>query len=193
MFEHVFPYLDEEDDEEDGTPVTDKTSYTHEQYVSGAEECLLIEEELIQLEKDDPDYLEDRFVRFSYRFKFDDNEYSVIAPFSQDVFIPEQNGEFLNDDETNAFVSTVVEFMQNSINNAVLNIKLPCIDIINEYKITGIEIIFTESDKQAYQVLEKIKVNSDFIASLNYTNIYQYSYQSTKPINTLPAFETTRV
>ena len=109
------------------------------------------------------------------------------------MFIPEQQGEFINDDETKAFVSTVVEFMQNSVNNAVLNIKLPCIDIINKYKIKGIEIIFTESDKQAYQVLEKIKVNSDFIASLNYTNIYQYSYQSTKPINTLPAFETTRV
>ena len=63
MFEHVFPYLDEEDEEEDGddsnSKVTDKTSYTHEQYVSGAEECLLIEEELIQLEKDDPDYLEE--------------------------------------------------------------------------------------------------------------------------------------
>ncbi len=141
----------------------------------------------------DPELIKDKFVKFSYRFKFDDNEYSVIAPFSQDVFIPEQNGEFLNDDETNAFVSTVVEFMQNSINNAVLNIKLPCIDIINEYKIKGIEIIFTESDKQAYQILEKIKVNSDFISSLNYTNIYQYNYQSTKPINTLPAFETTRV
>ena len=141
----------------------------------------------------DPELIKDKFVKFSYRFKFDDNEYSVIAPFSQDVFIPEQQGQFINDDETAAFVSTVVEFMQNSINNAVLNIKLPCIDIINKYKIKGIEIIFTESDKQAYQVLEKIKVNSDFIASLNYTNIYQYSYQSTKPINTLPAFETTRV
>tara|TARA_R110000782_G_scaffold194408_2_gene284033 strand:- start:793 stop:5628 length:4836 start_codon:yes stop_codon:yes gene_type:complete len=141
----------------------------------------------------DPELIKDKFVKFSYRFKFDDNEYSVIAPFSQDVFIPEQQGEFVNDDETQAFVSTVVEFMQNSINNAVLNIKLPCIDIINKYKIKGIEIIFTESDRQAYQVLEKIKVNSDFIASLNYTNIYQYSYQSTKPINTLPAFETTRV
>ena len=141
----------------------------------------------------DPELIKDKFVKFSYRFKFDDNEYSVIAPFSQDVFIPEQQGEFVNDDETKAFVSTVVEFMQNSINNAVLNIKLPCIDVINEYKIKGIEIIFTESDKQVYQILEKIKVNSDFIASLNYTNIYQYNYQSTKPINTLPAFETTRV
>ena len=30
----------------------------------------------------DPDYLEDKFVRFSYRFRYDDNEYSVLAPFT---------------------------------------------------------------------------------------------------------------
>ena len=28
----------------------------------------------------DPDYLENKFVRFSYRFKFEDNEYSLMAP-----------------------------------------------------------------------------------------------------------------
>ena len=31
----------------------------------------------------DPEYLSTRFVRFSYRFVFDDGEYSLIAPFSQ--------------------------------------------------------------------------------------------------------------
>ncbi len=31
----------------------------------------------------DPDYLSDKFIRLSYRFKFDDNEYSLIAPFTQ--------------------------------------------------------------------------------------------------------------
>ena len=83
----------------------------------------------------DPEYLTDKFVKFSYRFKFDDNEYSLVAPFSQDVFIPEQEGHFVNDDENQAFITTVVEFMQNSINNAVLNITLPSLDIINDYKI----------------------------------------------------------
>ena len=141
----------------------------------------------------DEDFLTEKFVRFSYRFKFDDNEYSVVAPFSQDVFIPYQEGKFVNDDENQAFISTVVEFMSNSINNAVLNITLPAIDIITKYKVKAIDIIFKESDKIQYQVLESITVNQDFINALNNTNIYQYNYQSTIPITTLPSFETTRV
>ena len=141
----------------------------------------------------DPDYLRDKFAKFSYRFKFDDNEYSVVSPFSQDVFIPEQEGQFLNDDETKAFVSTVVEFMQNSINNAVLNITLPSLNILTDYKIKGIDILFKQSDTQAYQVLESIVVDQSFINSLNNTNIYQYNYQSTLPIKTLPSREAARV
>ena len=141
----------------------------------------------------DPDFLSDKFVKFSYRFKFEDNEYSTVAPFSQDVFIPFQEGEFVNQDENQAFITSVVEFMQNSINNAVLNIELPCIDIINKYKISAIDIVFKQSDMQAYQVIETIKVDANFISALNYTNIYQYSYQSTIPVRTLPATQSTRV
>ena len=141
----------------------------------------------------DPDFLSDKFVKFSYRFKFEDNEYSTVAPFSQDVFIPFQEGEFVNQDENQAFITSVVEFMQNSINNAVLNIELPCIDIINKYKISAIDIVFKQSDMQAYQVIETVKVDASFISALNYTNIYQYSYQSTIPVRTLPASQSTRV
>ena len=141
----------------------------------------------------DPDYLADRFVKFSYRFRFNDNEYSVIAPFSQDVFIPKQEGQFLNENETQAFVTTVVEFMQNSVNNAVLNIPLPSLDILNDYKIKGIDIVFKQSDAQAYQILETIRVNDSFIQRLNNTNIFQYDYQSTTPIKTLPSSEASRV
>ena len=36
----------------------------------------------------DKDFLKDKFVKFSYRFKYDDGEYSLAAPFSQDAFIP---------------------------------------------------------------------------------------------------------
>ena len=141
----------------------------------------------------DPDYLTDKFVKFSYRFKFDDNEYSVVAPFSQDVFIPEQEGQFLNDDETKAFVSTVVEFMQNIVNNAVLNIELPSLNVLTDYKIKGIDILFKQSDRQAYQVLESVVIDQTFINSLNNTNVYQYDYQSTLPIKTLPPNEAARV
>jgi len=141
----------------------------------------------------DPEYLKDKFAKFSYRFKFDDNEYSVAAPFSQDVFIPEQQGQFVNDNENQAFITTVVEFMQNSVNNAVLNIELPTIDILNEYKIKGIDILFKESDAQAFSVIESIVVDEAFVSNLNNTNIYQYSYQSTLPLKTLTLNQTTRV
>ncbi len=141
----------------------------------------------------DPDFLTEKFARFSYRFKFDDNEYSVVAPWSQDVFIPKQEGYFLNNDENESFASTVVSFMENSINNAVLNIELPCIDIINNLKIKSIDILFKETDSLAYKVLETVKVDTQFISSLNYTNIFQYSYESKQPIKTLPESETTRV
>ena len=40
----------------------------------------------------DPDFLEDKFVRFSYRFKYIDNTYSIMAPFTQAAFIPRQDG-----------------------------------------------------------------------------------------------------
>ena len=61
------------------------------------------------------------------------------------------------------------------------------------YKRQGIDIIFKQSDTQAYQVLESIVVDQSFINSLNNTNIYQYDYQSTLPIKTLPSNEAARV
>ena len=151
----------------------------------------------------DPEFLVDKFVKFSYRFKFDDNEYSLIAPFSQDVFIPQQEGRFLtvldtdgnviSSDEDAEFRTTVVEFMQNNINNAILNIELPSTDILEDYKIKRLEIIFKESDGLAYQVLESIPVDASFKSSLTNTNVYQYNYQSTIPFKTLPEDENTRV
>ena len=51
--------------------------------------------------KGDAEYLKERFFRFSYRFKFDDNEYSLIAPFTQACFVPEQDGYLLQTTDKN--------------------------------------------------------------------------------------------
>tara|TARA_R100000935_G_scaffold7332_1_gene15552 strand:- start:5471 stop:10438 length:4968 start_codon:yes stop_codon:yes gene_type:complete len=54
----------------------------------------------------DCDYLKDKFIRFAYRFKFDDNEYSLISPFTQACFIPRNNGYFLQEKrDTNTLIS----------------------------------------------------------------------------------------
>ena len=99
----------------------------------------------------DTKYLDDKFVRFSYRFRFVENEYSLIAPFSQIMFIPKQKGEFnlgqtntltqapsntfqstgkteiynYYQDETDAYTSTILEWFENNVDSIELKIPLP--------------------------------------------------------------------
>lgn len=137
----------------------------------------------------DPNYLEDKFIRFSYRFKYDDGEYSLFAPFTQDCFIPKQDGYFLENDENQTYRSTVVYFMENKVNKILLNVPLPSNDIYNDYKITEIDILYKESDGLAVQVVDTIQVNpNEFI-----TNNYVYAYKCTKPYKTLPEKDLIRV
>lgn len=142
----------------------------------------------------DPAYLEDKYVRFSYRFKFDDNEYSLMAPFSQIAYIPRQKGYFINGDETNAYRSTIVKWMENYVNNIELLISLPDKgDNINDtYKIANVEVLYKESDSLAVKVLDSVSWLTIKNAIPN-SNIYTYSYQSQKPYKTLNEDQTTRV
>jgi hypothetical protein len=137
----------------------------------------------------DPSYLESRFVRFGYRFKFDDNEYSIFSPFTQIAFIPKQKGYFLNGQEQLAVNSTILEWFENSVNNIDLIIPLPdkANNILNSYKIKEIDILYKESDQIPVKVVDTI---TEFSSSNNY---YTYNYQSRKPIRTLPEAQTVRV
>ena len=163
----------------------------------------------------DPDYLEDKFVRFSYRFKFDDGEYSVFAPFTQECFIPQQDGYFLfnpsgsdNDDNdmSAAYRSTIVDFMENKVNQLTLLIEMPenqdpafpgtRLDNVTDYfKITELEILFKESDSAAVLVVDTISADQ-IKAQYDPTglgNTYLYKYSGTKPFKTLPESQLVRV
>ncbi len=158
----------------------------------------------------DPDYLEDKFVRFSYRFKFDDGEYSVMAPFTQPAFIPKQKGYFLGsgestpgagdqtaEDENSAYRSTIVEFMENGVQDVGLLIPFPdTIDNVNtsvnaNYKIKEIDILYKESDGLSVKVLDTIDQTDSSWSGTSST--FYYDYQSRKPFRTLPQDQTTRV
>ena len=149
------------------------------------------------------DYLEDKFVRFSYRFLFDDGEYSLIAPFTQPCFIPKQDGYFLtpfslssNDvdisDEKKAYQSTEVSFMQNKVNQINLNVPLPYTQgtIQSTLKIKEIDILYKESNAIAIKVVDSIPVEGNFSGDDFY---FQYEYGSKSPYKTLPESENTRV
>ena len=153
----------------------------------------------------DPDYLKDKFVRFSYRFKFDDGEYSLIAPFTQVAFIPKQDGYFMYvkkadmkeiNDQANAYRSSVVSFVENKVNNIKLRIPHPTgltygQSISNELKITELDIIYKESDALAIKVIESIDIGDLAIDSV--FNFWDYIYKSQKPSRVLPSDEITRV
>ena len=152
--------------------------------------------------KGDPKFLEDKFVRFSYRFKFNDGEYSIMAPFTQPCFIPKQDGYFLNNtstdgDEQQAYSSTIVDFMENKVNKIDLKIPLPSsvANLNNDLHVEEIDILYKESDGLAVQVVETIPSISNFGTSEadSLLNVLSYSYESQIPYKTLPSDEITRV
>lgn len=142
----------------------------------------------------DPKFMEEKFIRFSYRFKFDDGEYSLMAPFTQTVFVPKQKGYFFSGDEDSAFRSTIVDFMKNEINNVKLIISLPSEgeNIKSDYKISNVEILYKESDEAIVKVLESVS-SSDIESFFPETNQYVYDYQSRKPFINLTEADVTRV
>ena len=153
----------------------------------------------------DPDYLEDKFVRFSYRFEFDDGEYSLMAPFTQITYIPKQKGYFLGSggvsatavDENDAYQSTIVELMENGVQDIDLLIPFPDIlsniddDRLASYKIQNCQVLYKESDARAVKVLDTIAASA--WTGTTTTNIHTYNYQSRKPFRVLPENQTVRV
>ena len=118
----------------------------------------------------DTNYLNDKFARFGYRFKFDDNEYSLLSTFTQTAFIPKQDGYFMYvkkddleevDDESSSYRSTIVSFVENKVNDIKLRIPLPFYnyEIRNKLKIEAIDIIYKESDGLDVKVIDSLPIN----------------------------------
>ena len=160
----------------------------------------------------DPTYLKDKFLRFSYRFKFEDGEYSLMAPFTQIAFIPEQDGYFLENDENRGYQATELTWFQNKVNNINLLIPAPngmtfkaatglSNGLYNSLKVIEIDILAKESNSLAVKVLDTIdKTTFEYEAATpgtnpiaNTTSIYKYNYQSRKAYKTLPEKDTIRV
>jgi hypothetical protein len=129
----------------------------------------------------DEDFLKDKFVRFGYRFKFNDGEYSLFSTFTQAAFIPNKDGYFMYvqkenissvDDESDAYKSTIVSFFENKVNSIDLKIPLPYAnyDIENLLKVSSIDLLYKESDSNTVKVIESVQAdrikNSSGIATV---------------------------
>jgi hypothetical protein len=141
--------------------------------------------------KGDKNLMQDEFARFSYRFRYDDGEYSLMAPFTQAAFVPKNFGYFIDEDDQKAKESGIVDFMENRVDQVKLNLTLPVIanDLKSALKVEEIQILVKNSDELNVRVIEEVNVD-DISGS---TTAYEYDYLATKPIKVLPEANLTRV
>ena len=123
-------------------------------------------------------FLENKLVRFSYRYQFDDGEYSVLAPFTPICFSRLGNTDTIN-------TSTIADFGEiETFVNAVKSVQL-AVPIPAGYGITGVELIYKETGSSTLYVVEDKTVTTE--SSIN------FFYKSQDPFKTLPSDQLTRV
>ena len=122
-------------------------------------------------------FMEDKLIRFSYRWQFEDNEYSILAPFTPIMF------SRLN--ETDTISNSLAEFGEietfvNAINQVQLQIPTP-----TGYGINSVELIYKESSSGTLYVVDDQEVTTEPFVN--------FTYSSTDPFRTLPPDQLTRV
>ena len=123
-------------------------------------------------------FLENKLVRFSYRYQFDDGEYSVLAPFTPICFSRLGNPDAIS-------TSTIADFGEiETFVNAVKSVQLS-VPVPTGYGITGVELIYKETGSPTLYVVEDKTVTTE--SSIN------FFYKSQDPFKTLPSDQLTRV
>ena len=122
-------------------------------------------------------FLENKLIRFSYRYQFEDGEYSVLAPFTPICFS--------RLDETDTISSNIEDFGEietfvNAIKSVQLSVPTPA-----GLGIDKVELIYKETGSSALYVVESKVLTSE--TSVN------FFYKSQDPFKTLPSDQLTRV
>ena len=149
-------------------------------------------------------FLKERFVRFSYRFKFADNSYSTIAPFTQVLFIPKKF--FETTDIVSTYKTTENVCMVNIATRLICKIELPSHYMYKDYFVKGIDILLKQSDSTVIRSIDYIDIknyndqtstrynnNNQKVNDVGNGNIFYYEYKSNVPSTTLPESQYLRV
>lgn len=134
--------------------------------------------EVLTTESNAGNYIEKKFVRFAYRYKYSDNTYSVYSPFSNIVFSLDSN--VLTEDQIQeAYSSGELSFFTNKAKTISITPRSPggAVGIFaSEYDIVQIDILMKSSDSPAVMLLDSIKVEgTEYIGA--------FTYNSEKPKN----------
>ncbi|MHA2301330.1 MAG: hypothetical protein ACXACD_10295, partial [Candidatus Thorarchaeota archaeon] len=121
-------------------------------------------------------FLEDRFVSFGYRYRYEDGEYSATSQFSNPSFLP---GAFRYDFATGG--NTGMLNITN-VSNLTYNSGGPLVK--------GIDLLWKDMQTGSIRVIEKL--NKDDLGLLNNTD-YTYTFSNSKIFTVLPESEILRL
>ena len=147
------------------------------------------------------DRIEEEFIKFAYRYKFEDGEYSVISPFTQTCFIPKtySNGSLglTASQIASAATTTEVDSFINDVGRVQLRIGLPSTTVTSSYGINKIEILYKEADNPGIKAVAEIPLSDANVTNnTSYSlvgNLFTYNYELTLPFKTLTEDQLTRV
>ena len=122
-------------------------------------------------------FLENKLIRFSYRYQFEDGEYSVLAPFTPICFSRLDNPDTISSN-INDFGE--IETFVNAIKSVQLSVPTPA-----NLGIDKVELIYKETGSSALYVVESKVLTSE--TTIN------FFYKSQDPFKTLPSDQLTRV
>ena len=121
-------------------------------------------------------FLEDRFVCFAYRWKYEDNEYSATSQFTDPAFIPKP----FNYD----FATSLNNGMLNQTNLAQLTYNS------GGQLVVGIDLLWKDMQTGNIRIIEKL--DKEKLGLVDNTN-YLFSFSSSKIFSVLPETEILRL
>lgn len=121
-------------------------------------------------------YMQDRFICFAYRYRYEDNQYSATSQFSQPAFIP---GPFSFTPD-----SFLNGGMQNLATDATISVQT------GNFMVKGIDILFKEASSNIINVV--VKLDKADLGIANDTT-YTYTFGDSKIFTILPDYELLRL
>ena len=111
----------------------------------------------------DNNFMEERFVCFGYRYKYEDNEYSATSQFSEPAFVP-KNFNF----NTNTY-----------LNDGMVNLGNECVITYNTggRLVQEVELLFKEMGDSTIKVIEKLEKEALGLAD---DTDYTFSFDNSK-------------
>lgn len=132
----------------------------------------------------DNNYIEEKFVRFSYRYKYNDGTYSQLAPFSAIAFKLADN-QLDSTEVQKAYEQGLLETFINDAREVTIDIDLPT-NPVNDFGIESLEVLMKDANSSAVRIIKKLPVS-------NTDTSKQHIYKSEIPTSTLNEKELLRV